>query len=568
MSIALRISGTPRITGLDGLFFLDNPDATGFDRVWRSKGTGRVYYDEGWKIGDIMTSMIYFAEDPEPVSAGESVWCDNPWEVMIDNWRPAKEEYADFRPVIVTTSDSGKTETNTEISEPYYVATNEYYSNTGANDITKFDTVTVYYYRDTRVLGSSILERFIHVPVLIPGNKIDTAVYYNYDSVTDTYSYTTDQYFLSEHEYYIKDDGATPVPQTQMMLFLSELDSQIANATSTDARTQLELTKSSFETAVSKKDWRTVANLMGYSNDKLYYRAPFANDSIPSNTYFVEAGTKLVTIHTVVDNRTGESVSNTSVLISRSKVDIDLRTRYFVPDLEIGHIYRFAFVKDFKYLGYLDPSSEDYDDGSGENDSDITRGVFKVTNQMSYYNLLLSGVDVYQNLYLPLKIPRTVYETDRKSWMNDDIWYELTDPSVAARVFYVPLGIISGTPDANVHEYNRHQLIIDIGIFKDPEFLAELITSLNLLMRAKFGMPTTAKLASYDKVYIPDEYYDWLERERKENIENFMTENSDQFYKTLFYDKFNKLYKENLELKQKNQSYEKTIAQLAAGGNS
>ena len=76
-----------------------------------------------------------------------------------------------------------------------------------------------------------------------------------------------------------------------------------------------------------------------------------------------------------------------------------------------------------------------------------------------------------------------------------------------------------------------------------------------------------AKLASYDKVYIPDEYYNWLEKERKENADRFMSENSDQFYKALFYDKFNKLYKENLELKQKNQSYETTIAQLATGGN-
>ena len=494
MSIALRISGTPRVTGLDGLFFMDDPSAIGYDRIWRNKGSGRVYYDNGWKIADVLTTTIYFAEDPEPVDGSiEPVWAENPWEIIASNWRPSVEEYADFRPVITTAEDTAEETTVTTTTEPYYELTTD----------EKFSSVVTYYFYDTAI------NTYVRVPTIVAGNKVDTDVYYNvtmdpYGS--KTYAFTTDPYFLAANTYYIK------------------------------------------------------------VNDR-YYLVPFVNGDVPAQTYYVEAGIKTTTVTTTTNKRTGEVRTSSESVFTRQEIIPDMHKRYYVPDLEVGQIYRFSFVKDFKYMGYMDPSTEDYDDGTGENDSDITRGVYKITNQMTYYKVLLSGVDVYQNLYLPLKIPRSVYEIDRKKWMNDDIWYELTDPAVPARVFYVPLGIINGIPDANVHEYDRYQLLIDIGIFKDPEFLSELITDLNLLMKAKFGIPTSAKLASYDKVYIPDEYYDWLEEERKENIDTFMSENADQFYKALFFDKFNKLYKENLELKQKNQSYEETIAQLAEGGN-
>ena len=568
MAIAIRISGTPRITGLDGLFFMDNPEAVGYDRVWRSKGTGRIYYDGGWKIGDIMSSMVYFAEDPEqPTQDGDIVWCENPWEVMQDNWRPAREEYADFRPVLTTTKDSGKTETYTEISEPCYLTTHEYYNqeSTSSKQL-QFNTVTPYYFLDKRVLGDTTLCRYIRIPIIVPSNKIDANTYYNYDSLTKEYSYTTDQYFISDHVYYIKDDGATPIPKTETMKYLDELDHEIATATDIDTRTRLITEREKFETAVSQKDWRTAADMMGFSKDSLFYQAQFVNATIPIDTYYVEAGTVLITLETVTDNRTGESVTKKNVQYLWNRVDLDLHKRYYVPDLEVGRIYRFSFVKDFRDLGYIDPTNEDFKDPkTGDNDSDITRGVFQITNQLTYYRLLLAGIDVYQNLYLPLQISRTVYEKDRKTWMNDDVWYELTDPSMPARIVYVPLSIISGIPDANVFEYDRSQLIIDIGVFQEPEFLAEVITDINLLMKAKFGIPTAAKLASYDKVYLPEEYYRWLEETRKENIKDFMSKNKNQFYNALFYDEYNDMYHQNLQLTQKNQAYEQMIAQLAGG---
>lgn len=492
---SILISGTPRITGLDGTFFPEDPEATGFDRVWRNKGTGRIYHDGGWKIGDVLSTTVYYSEDPEPTTSTNVTWASNPWDVIASNWRPATENLADNRPVLTDIQDTDYEEYEDSESKPWYDVTID----------KKFNTVATYYYHDTSN------NTYVRIPVIASANKVDTGVYYNADGGVDpygnpTYALTTDPYFTTDHVYYVK------------------------------------------------------------VNDK-FYLAPFLNTDVPANTYYVEAGIETTYTYSAKNKRTGEVISSTETTFTKTEVIPELHKRYYVPDLEVGQIYRFSFVKDFKYMGYMDPTTEDYKDEAGENDADITRGVYKITDQMTYYKLLLSGVDVYQNLYLPLKISKTVYENDRKKWMNDDIWYELTDPSVPARVFYVPLGIINGIPDANVHEYNRYQLLVDIGIFQDPEFLAEIVTDINLLMKAKFGIPTTAKLASYDKVYIPDEYYEMLDDARKENIKKFMTENSDQLYKALFFDKFNTIYKENIELKKKNQDYEQTIAQLAAGGN-
>ena len=478
---AIMISGTPRVTGLDGLFFPVDPSATGTDRAWRNKGTGRIYYDAGWKIADVLTTLIYFAEDPEHPTETTESWCEHPWQVDQNNWRPCRDEYGDFRPVLTTTEDTAETTTTSTETVPYYELTLD----------TTFQAVGQYY--------SLINEKYYRVTLLTAGNKVDPNRFYILNA-SGEYEFTTDLYFLSANTYFTKVDDT-------------------------------------------------------------FVEARFINTEIPLNIIYEYAGEETTTTITTYNKRTGETRVSKSTTSTKTKTVLDQHKRFYIPGIEVGGIYRFSFVKDFRYLGYLDPSDKDWkDENKGENDSDITRGVFKVNNILTYYKLICSGVDVYQNLYLPLSISRSVYEMDRKAWMNDDVWYELVDPAMEARVYYVPLSIINGIPDANVRAYDRYQLTIDIGVFQDPEFLTELITDVNLLMKARFGIPTTAKLASYDKVYIPDEYYDWLESVRQENITNFMNEHGAQFYQTLFQDKYNKLYHENLQLRQENEAYEQIIS--------
>lgn len=487
--IALTIAGAPAETGLNGLFFLVDVNATGRNRIWRNETTGRVYYDGGWQLGDLISQTSYFSEVAEP---NVDTWKDNPWDVDAAHWKSNYDKYIGYEELVVSSSDDPGIEEVTipESQEPKYTFTLD----------KKFNSLTTYYVHDDE------LNKYIRLRVVVPGNKIEPDTFFEYDEDFGVYSFTTDPYFLAKKTYYLKVE------------------------------------------------------------DK-FYPVMFINTDIPTETVYEETGTIITTTHKIINKRTGETTITTSTVTQEKKVVLDERKRYYAPELEVGQIYRFAFVKDFKYLGYMDPTDEDFNpsEDSAENDSDVTRGVFKVTNILTYYKLISSGIDVYQNLYLPLSIPKSVFEIDRKAWMNDDIWYELTDPAMPARVFYVPLSIINGIPDANVKPYDRYQLLIDIGVFNNPDMLTEMITDINMLMKARFGIPTMAKLASYDTVFLPDEYYERLEQMRKENINDFMTNDKEKFYDTLFRDEYNKLYQENMELKQANSAYEEIIAENQGG---
>ena len=486
--IALTVAGAPAETGLNGLYFLVDVNATGRNRIWRNKTTGRVYYNGGWQLGDIISETSYFSE---VILSGDSSK-ENPWDLTAADWKSNFDKYVGYEEIVVQSStDDGIEEIDEpDTEEPQYSFTTD----------KKFNSITTYYVYDNDA------QKYIRLRVVVPGNKIDTDTFYNLDEDTGLYDFTPDPYFVSTHTYYLKID------------------------------------------------------------DK-FYPVMFINGEIPSNTVYEETGVIITSVHKIINKRTGETTITKSTTTKEKRVVLDERVRYYAPELEVGKIYRFAFVNDFKYLGYMDPTTEDFNPAESpyENDSDVTRGVFKVTNILTYYKLVSSGIDVYQNLYLPLSIPRSVYDIDRKAWMNDDIWYELTDPAMPARIYYAPQAIINGIPDANVKGYDRYQLLIDIGIFDDPEFLAEVVTDINLLMKARFGIPTTAKLASYDTVYLPEEYRERLETMRKENIQDFMEKEGEAFFNALCFDKYNELYNNYLKLQEENKAYLEIITQN--GGN-
>ena len=269
---------------------------------------------------------------------------------------------------------------------------------------------------------------------------------------------------------------------------------------------------------------------------------------------------------TTLNVRTGKVVESiVESKVSQFPVQV-IHDRYATPDLETGKVYRFSFVSDFKALGYIKPQANDYsEDEAAENDSDITRGIYQIESVTNYYNLITKGVDIYQNLYVPLGLSRAVYEKDAATWKDNDIWYRLMNPMLPAQVYYVPTSIIEGIPDGNVTEYKRMHLVVDIGIFNDPELLSNMVTSINMLMKAHFGIPTSAELAAYDSVWIPTSYYDWLEGQRQSNKHEFMSTQADQFYNTLFKTEYNKIHNENNTLRSQVNAYEEIIHSLVNG---
>lgn len=357
-------------------------------------------------------------------------------------------------------------------------------------------------------------EQYIPVRLIVAATKIDPNTFYELDSKLNLFVITTDTYFLSGKAYYTR-------------------------------------------------------------NGSNYVEAKFIESDIPQGEYYNAIGKTTTNLIVTTNNLTGYKSTEETISTVTDVDNVQMHHRFYVPNVEVGRVYRFAFVKDFRYLGYMPPTSEDYaingdsysdNEISTYNDSDITRGIFRIDNITNYYDLVLSGIDVYQNLYLPLGLSRDLYEEDRKKWMNNDIWYKLVDPVLESRVFYVPLGIVNGIPDGNVTEYERHHLVIDIGLFRDPEFLSDLVTCINMLLKAKFGISSAAQLASYDKVYIPDCYYNWLNDKRKQSITDFMNEFSTKYYRTLFYDKYNEIYKENLDLNQRVKAYETILKEMQQNG--
>jgi len=488
---AISISGAPTQVDLNGLFFICDSSKRGNERVWRNRGTSRIYFDGVWKLGDVLSDTAYFTA---------SVEATNPWDVYAEQWTPPTGNalWAEYRPQLTATDDPDI------VTVPKRLISNIYTITTDSS----FQYTKTYYKKD-----ADLDKVYYLVTQINKQNKIDPFTFYEYNDKTDTYYLTTDTYFLSSKTYYTK------------------------------------FTK----LAVDPTD--------GIEKEMpVYVEAVQIESQIPPNTYYNITGEEITNIVTTINNRTGE-VSESRTTETKSYGDtLTFHERYALPNVEVGHVYQFSFVNDFKYLGYLPPTEEDYTTEDGEKDSNLARGIFRVDNITTYFNLVLSGIDIYQNLYLPLGISRSIFELDKKAWMNNDVWYKLVDPVLEPRVYYVPLSIIDGIPNANVQEYHRHQLIIDLDIFKDPELLDALVNDVNMLVRAKFGIPSTVELASYDKIYIPDRYYKWLDERRSTNAKLFMEQHGDQYYETLFYDKWNYLSKENNELRQKVNAYEEILS--------
>ena len=505
----ITISGAPVLANLNGTFYLSDPTQTGKNRVWRNRGPSVIYFQEqnddnpvaGWRLADVITGTVYFSG---PVR-------DNPWDIQRTDW--VSDSYHNYINTLTLINDTESTRTTIlrTPEDPTKVTSDPVYD--PPKESTFYATKDYYYHKSTWSL-----EKFYLVRKIVAGNKVDPCTFYDDDSGN---SFTTDAYFLSTKNYYTK-QGSDKIPA---VFIESEIPTYIDNG-------------------VTKCD------------------------------FYCHVGDVTTVTTSEIDNLTGSVVTESTNTITNLKdIEIEVHKRYCAPNLEVGKVYRFAFVNDFRYLGYMPPTAQDFEIISGvygenqkkENDSDITRGIYRVENITTYYSLVLSGVDVYQNLYLPLNLSKELYEADRKKWMNDDIWYKLVDPTLPTRVFYVPVGIIDGIPDGSVTEYDRYHLIVDIGIFSDPAFLAELVTDVNMLLRGKFGIPSSTQLASYDKIYIPNDYYEWLEKARKQYSEKFLKQNESQYFQTFLNNEQNGLYQNNLELIKKVEAYESLLSEVNNG---
>lgn len=277
----------------------------------------------------------------------------------------------------------------------------------------------------------------------------------------------------------------------------------------------------------------------------------------PVETTDPVTGDKITTTTTTITNiLTGLNTVETEVVREKIQYTSQALERYDTLNLPIGNIYRFQFVKDFQDYGYI----PDVDDP----DYSVTRGIYRLDRILSYKDIITSGIDIYNNLYVPLGLSKAMYEHDEKKF-NSTVFYKLTDPTNTKVTLYMPYAFMIGTPDGSIAEYSTAALVIDLGIYNDVEMLDDMLSIVSAMLLARWGIEpiegsTTppVQMINTGSVWLTTKDYKTLEDYRKQVIANT---SSTTLLDKLFSSEMNKLYSENSRLRTQVANYEEIIQQ-------
>ena len=297
----ISISGAPVITSLNGTFYLSNPDAIGHERIWRNKGPSAIYYQEEDPY-DITVQAGWKLAD---IITGTVYFSEaaptaaDPWEVKSKSgW--TSTAYADH---IETLYLDRSPEKRLIEKQPEIVSLDvlEY----RFTPDTTFHAIKDYYYKPDKNV-----EKYYLVRKIVAGNKIDPDTFYDENG-----EITTDQFFISPKKYFTCVDG--------ILIPAVYIESEIEKTIETDSKTKKKI--------------------------------------ITDCDFYNQVGKTTTRESSFVDNLTGTIVTgSTHTTTDITEIEIDVHKRYCAPKIEVGQVYRFAFIKDFRYLGYLPPSKLDF----------------------------------------------------------------------------------------------------------------------------------------------------------------------------------------------------------------
>lgn len=267
--------------------------------------------------------------------------------------------------------------------------------------------------------------------------------------------------------------------------------------------------------------------------------------------------TQTVTYYNAITNY---RYSHTNETRTKTAYETKTTERYDTVNLALGKIYRFSFVKDFERLGYVRES--------GHPNHSVYCGVYRVDKILSYKDVLSTGIDVYNNLYAPMSVPKSVYEKDEPTFQNT-MFYKLVDPRKEDVMIYMPLSFVDGTPDGSIARYDKLIMGINLGVFSDLEMITDMITLFTELLEVKYGIKADGtqfpegkelvQLNRYDDVYLTTDEYDLINNARSA----VMTEaSSTPFLNRVFESEMNQLRTENLNLRSKLEAYETAITNI------
>lgn len=261
----------------------------------------------------------------------------------------------------------------------------------------------------------------------------------------------------------------------------------------------------------------------------------------------------LVTVTKYTNIMTGDVWRDTSIVRQKEVPVVSTLERFSSMNLSVGRVYRFQFVSDFSKLGY-EPNIE-------AEDYSPFRGIYRIEKILSYYDVLSAGIDLYDTLYVANGIPHSVFLSDVESF-DDATFYLLTCPAEVDKYFYIPDVLFKTTPVADIDEYDKLMLTIDLGIHSDPDMLSELQDIVQKLLEKKWGIvsldgESIVKLAAYDKIWLHKSDYLALDNARLDKAKSSLVNLANIFCAT----EDNSMYKELQELKTKLLAYEEIIIQ-------
>ena len=260
-----------------------------------------------------------------------------------------------------------------------------------------------------------------------------------------------------------------------------------------------------------------------------------------------EAGT-ITTVTTTTNLITGDVYRETNVVRTKEQyIPIDLK-RHVDMNLAIDKIYRFKFISDFEVLGYR-TTTDDNGVITEVEDQPINAGIFKLEKVCSYFDLITSGIDLYENLYQQVGLKREVYEFDKARLANSAI-YKLSDPTDNSVVFYMPQ-IFVVEADPSVDKYDKVLLSIDLGTVINQDKLAGVTDMLTQVVEKLFGITSTNEdgpivtLSTYDYIWLSTNQVNKIETDR----DNKMKSSTVSFSKLFDLQHTNQIFIENRRLK-------------------
>ena len=310
-----------------------------------------------------------------------------------------------------------------------------------------------------------------------------------------------------------------------------------------------------------------------------------------------------------VDNVTGVAVRNKNVeRTDYTKVTNIVEReieRYSAASIVLGKVYRFVFLGHFARLGYPlsfeltadshfvagkkyylkdeagvyipvpievgDPVTLDtyYEKKFPTGVDNFVKGVYRVDKMISYREAQLQGISLFENLYQPLNIDESVYNSDMNRMSSDTIIYKLVDPTNEEIVYYMPDIFIYDHPDTNVDRYCKVMLAFDLGVFANESEFDSIQEEVIGLLKARHGIASATEVFTYKDVYLTVDDYNTLASER-DDVKTRASTPGDEYINLdtlLHLSEANVLKQENNQLRAKITAYEEIIANLHNNNN-